>query len=210
MYRPFCGKIARSLGLRVFMVDYRLAPEFPFPVPLDDCIAAFEALADLNGEGAPLLVAGDSAGGNLTMAVLQHDLAHGKKATGGVLISPSLDARVISPSITSNDASDSMLSAHIIEHAARVYLNGHKPEDPRASPLLGEMKGLPPILSFASNSECLRDDTLLLAKAIEKAGGQIKVHTRDGMPHIWPVMVALLPEAREDLKVTIDFIASTF
>eukprot|EP01030_Chromulinospumella_sphaerica_P015458 gene15458-15267_t len=118
MYRPFCGALANALGSRVFMVDYRLAPENPFPAPLDDCIAAFEALVADTPTGEPIFVAGDSAGGNLSLAVLQHALKKKLPAHGGLLISPATDMRRLSPSIEGNDKTDSMLSSHMIEHAA--------------------------------------------------------------------------------------------
>lgn len=161
MYRPFCGALANALGVRVFMVDYRLAPENAFPVPLEDCISSFEALVADTPTGEPIFVAGDSAGGNLSLAVLQHAVKNKLPAHGGLLISPATDMRRLSPSIKGNDATDSMLSAHIIEHAANLYLCGHDPADKRASPLLGELKGLPPLMVTASESECLLDDSVL-------------------------------------------------
>ena len=95
MYRPFCGALANALGFRVFMVDYRLAPENPFPAPLDDCIAAFEALVADTPTGEPIFVAGDSAGGNLSLAVLQHALKKKLPAHGGLLMSPPLRSRPV-------------------------------------------------------------------------------------------------------------------
>jgi epsilon-lactone hydrolase len=205
MYRPFCGALANALGFRVFMVDYRLAPENPFPAPLDDCIAAFEALVADIPAGEPVFVAGDSAGGNLSLAVLQHALKKKLPAHGGLLISPATDMRRLSPSIEGNDKTDSMLSAHMIEHAANLYMCGHDPADERASPLLGKLKGLPPLMVTASEDECLLDDSLLLRDAVEKVGGQITMLTRPGMPHIWPTMNIALPEAKEDLVKIIRF-----
>jgi acetyl esterase/lipase len=205
MYRPFCGALANALGFRVFMVDYRLAPENAFPVPLEDCISSFEALVADTPVGEPIFVAGDSAGGNLSLAVLQYAVKNKLPAHGGLLISPATDMRRLSPSIEGNDATDSMLSAHIIEHAANLYLCGHDPADERASPLLGKLKGLPPLMVTASESECLLDDSVLLRDAVEKVGGTITLLTRPGMPHIWPTMNLAVPEAKEDLLKIIQF-----
>lgn len=205
MYRPFCGALANALGFRVFIVDYRLAPENAFPVPLEDCISSFEALVADTPAGEPIFVAGDSAGGNLSLAVLQHAVKNKLPANGGLLISPATDMRRLSPSIEGNDATDSMLSAHIIEHAANLYLCGHDPADERASPLLGKLKGLPPLMVTASESECLLDDSVLLRDAVEKVGGTITLLTRPGMPHIWPTMNLAVPEAKEDLLKIIQF-----
>lgn len=205
MYRPFCGALAKALGFSVFMADYRLAPENPFPVPLEDCIAAFEALVKDTPAGEPIFVAGDSAGGNLSLAVLQHAVKRKLPAQGGLLISPATDMRRLSSSIEGNDATDSMLSAHIIEHAANLYLCGADPADERASPLLGKLKGLPPLMVTASESECLLDDSVRLRDAVKQVGGEIELLTRPGMPHIWPTMNLALPEAKEDLAKIIRF-----
>lgn len=207
MYRPFCGALANALGFRVFMVDYRLAPENPFPVPLEDCVATFEAMVADTPAGEPIFVAGDSAGGNLSLAVLQHAVKNKLPAHGGLLISPATDMRRLAPSIQGNDKTDSMLSAHILEHAANLYLCGHDPADERASPLLGNLKGLPPLMLTASESECLLDDSVLLRDAIEKIGGSVNLLTRPGMPHIWPTMNLAVPEAKEDLLKIIRFFA---
>lgn len=206
MYRHFCGALANALGLRVFMVDYRLAPEHPFPAPYDDCVAAFDALVKDTPNGEPIVVGGDSAGGNLSLAVLQHAVKSKQAVAAGLLISPGLDMRCLSPSIQRNNESDSMLSVHIIHHAAHAYLNGHDATDPKASSLLGNMKGLPPILVSASESECLFDDAELLKQAVQAKGGTVQVLSRPGMPHIWPVMTLMLPEAKEDLKTIIEFL----
>lgn len=205
MYRPFCGALANALGLRVFMVDYRLAPENPFPAPLDDCIVAFEALVADTPEGESFFVAGDSAGGNLSLAVVQHAVKRKLPVHGGLLISPATDMRRMSPSIEGNDKSDSMLSAHLIEHAAKLYMCGEDPADPRASPLLGQLQGLPPLMVTASESECLLDDSVRLRDAVQEVGGPIHLLTRPGMPHIWPTMNLALPEAKEDLRKIIQF-----
>lgn len=207
MYRPFCGALANALGFRVFMVDYRLAPEFPFPTPLNDCTAAYEALLDDTPDGEPLFVAGDSAGGNLSLAVLQHAVKKKWRANGGLLISPATDMRRLSPSIEGNNTRDSMLSAHIIELAAKLYMGDHDPADERASPLIGKLKGLPPLMVTASEDECLLDDSVQLRDLVQKAGGSIELLTRPGMPHIWPTMNLAMPEAKEDLVKIIRFFA---
>lgn len=206
MYRLFCATLARALGFRVFLVDYRLAPENPFPIPLNDCIAAFEALVSATPAGEPVFVAGDSAGGNLSLAVLQHAVKKQLPVRGGLLISPSSDMRCLSPSIQRNDDSDSMLSAHLLSHAAQIYLAGHDPADERASPLLGAMEGLPPLVITASESECLLDDALRVRDAIKEVGGTVYMITRPGMPHIWPTMNIGLPEAKEDVEKIIHFL----
>ncbi|HEX4917394.1 MAG TPA: alpha/beta hydrolase [Limnobacter sp.] len=205
MYRPFCGAIAKALKLRVFSVDYRMAPEHPFPAPYDDCMAAFDALVKDTPTGQPILVAGDSAGGNLSMCVVQHAAKKKLPLHGALLISPATDMRRLSPTIEGNAKTDSMLSPLILKLAAETYLNGHDPADPKASPLLGAVKNLPPILITASDDECLLGDGAQLHEKIQAAGGASELLTRPGMPHIWPVMTTMLPEAKEDLVKILNF-----
>lgn len=200
MYRPFCAALARRLSLRVFVPDYRLAPEHAFPAAPDDAAAVYSALATQLRPDEAFMVAGDSAGGNLALGVLQHGLARGLRLPAcGLLISPGLDLNGGGPSLVGNARRDHMLSRHIIDHAIAAYLQGADGSDPRATPLLGVMAGLPPLMITVSESECLRDDAYRLQAAVSQAGGSAQLLSRDDAPHVWPVFSDLLPEAREDL-----------
>lgn len=201
MYRSFCAQLARRLTLRVFVPDYRLAPEHPFPAAPDDAAAVYTALAGQLGAGEAFVVAGDSAGGNLALGVMQHALARGLRLPDcGLLISPGLDLTGGSLSLAVNERRDHMLSGRIIDLAIAAYLRGGDASDPRVSPLLGHMAGLPPLLVTVSDSECLRDDAYRLRDALLQAGGQVELLARADAPHVWPVFVDLLPEAREDVQ----------
>lgn len=201
MYRSFCAQLARCLRLRVFVPDYRLAPEHPFPAAPDDAVAVYAALAGQLGVGEAFVVAGDSAGGNLALGVMQHALTHGQRLPDcGLLISPGLDLTGGSLSLTANERRDHMLSSHIIDLAIMAYLRDGDASDPRVSPLLGRLAGLPPLLVTVSDSECLRDDAYRLRDAVVAVGGQVELLTRVDTPHVWPVFVDLLPEAAEDFR----------
>lgn len=201
MYRSFCAALARRLSLRVFVPDYRLAPEHAFPAALDDAAAVYEALLTQLDAGEALVVAGDSAGGNLALGVIQHAVTRGLRLPScGLLISPGLDMMAGGPSLIRNERRDHMLSRHIIDHAIAAYLQGGDASDPRATPLRGIMAGLPPLLVTASESECLHDDATRLCEAITRVGGSAQLLTRPDMPHVWPVFSDLLPEAAEDFQ----------
>jgi monoterpene epsilon-lactone hydrolase len=207
MYASFCGQLAKRLNARVFWIDYRLAPEAPYPAALDDACRAYSALADDYPQD-PLAVIGDSAGGNLTLTTLLwlRDARDADEPDSGphmpacaVAISPGADAVGDSPSRQANAASDAMLTPGMMEMATSLYLNGHNPKDPYVSPVYGNYSGLPPLMLTASESEALRDDAYRVAHRARQAGVSVTLLTRWDMPHIWPVLYSVLPEARPDV-----------
>jgi monoterpene epsilon-lactone hydrolase len=209
MYASFCGQLASRLNARVFWIDYRLAPEAPYPAALDDACHAYNALAT-DYPDDPLAVVGDSAGGNLTLATLLRLRLRDARDAGApdsgprmpacaVAISPGADAVGDSPSRQANAASDAMLTPGMIETATALYLDGHNPRDPYVSPVYGDFSGLPPLMVTASESEALRDDAYRVAHRARQAGVSVTLRTRWNMPHIWPVLYSVLPEARPDV-----------
>lgn len=209
MYRRFCAALAQRLSLRVFVPDYRLAPEHPFPAAPDDASAVYEALAAQLSRDEVLVVAGDSAGGNLALGVLQDAAQRGlRQASCAVLVSPGLDMTASGPSLQQNARRDHMLSRHIIDHAIKTYMADGDVRDPRASPLFGQLAGLPPLLVTVSDSECLRDDALRLVASVRDVGGVANLLSRPDAPHVWPVFINLLPEADEDLRHVTSWVAA--
>lgn len=208
MYRPFCGLLAKDLGMSVFMPEYRLAPEHRFPAALDDVTAVYKELAEQavsQDEGFAVL--GDSAGGNLALAAMQQVRNAGmRRADCAVLISPGLDARGMAQSLSANANRDCMLSPDIIRNAISLYLGQHSPEDPRASPILGSFYRLPPLLVSVSEDECLRDHAYMASTKAQQAGVPLTLLSRRGMPHIWPVFNAILPEAQSDYPTIMNFL----
>lgn len=206
-YHPFCGRLAQLLNADVFLVDYRLAPEHPFPAPVEDCFTAFRALLDSGVAPEKLVVAGDSAGGSLTLATLlrarQEGLPQPRCAVG---ISAATDATCEAASIVANRRSDSMLSPAMIRQASAIYLDGTDPHEILVSPSLADFHGLPPLMFTVSETECLRDDTYAAVAQARKAGIPVEVVARKGLPHVWPIFWPLLPEARQDAKRIAAFI----
>jgi monoterpene epsilon-lactone hydrolase len=207
MYAGLCGQLAKRLNARVFWIDYRLAPEMPYPAALDDACHAYSALAAYYPND-PLAVIGDSAGGNLTLATLLRlrDMLNADGPGSGprmpacaVAISPGADMVGDSPSRQANAATDAMLTPGMIEMATALYLAGHDPRDPYVSPVYGDYSGLPPLMLTVSESEALRDDAYRVAHRARQAGVSVSLHTRWNMPHVWPVFHSMLPEARQDV-----------
>lgn len=195
-YNNFCGRLAKALNAQVFLPDYRLAPEFPYPAATDDVFSVYESLCD---DSRPLVVAGDSAGGNLTLVTLLKARDQQLPLPDCALaISPGADATGRFPSLQANSDSDVMLSKVMIDTAVSVYLNGADPAQPYISPCLGDYSGFPPLILTVSEEECLRDDAYSVAQKARDAGVNVTLISRSGMPHVWPVFTSLLPEARQD------------
>ena len=205
-----CRQLALESGAAVVAVDYRLAPEHPFPAGLDDAWAVFQALyKDRNnfGRGSKLAVTGDSAGGNLTLSLLNWIRDNQRAAPNAALaLSPITDGRFTSPSIRSNLETDVMLKplakrvswlpGFLLGLGARV-MGGRGASNPVISPLLADLSGLPPILVQCSDCEILRDDGRRYVNKAVEAGTNAILQRWDNVPHVWPIFHPELPEAAE-------------
>lgn len=207
-HRPITGGFARH-GFKVFAPDYRLAPENPFPAAVEDALAAYRALL-AEHEPETLVVAGDSAGGGLALATILAVREAGLALpAGAVLFSPWTDLAGTGASIQANAKRESMLVGTRIPEVAALYLAGADPETPLASPLYGDLSGLPPILVQASDREILLDDSTRLAEKIRAAGGRVELSVWPNLPHAWQMSQTFLPEARQALAQAVDFAKST-
>ncbi len=183
-YRNFAGQIAIHAGVAAFVVDYRLAPEHAFPAAVDDSIAAFQGLSQ---DFVGIAVVGDSAGGGLALALAESKLA--KRPAAAVLLSPMTDLALTGETVTSKASADFILNKVALAAAAGQYLGPNDVRDPRASPLYGDLTGLPPISIHVGEEEILLDDSRRFA---ERAGGDITLHVWEGMPHVFPQNVGVL------------------
>jgi epsilon-lactone hydrolase len=180
----FCSHLAVQLSCRVLVVDYRLAPENPFPAAFDDALAAYSAV--LATYQAPVMVGGDSAGGGLAAALLLESAQRGLPGpSAGILLCPWADMRVNAHSYVDCADSDLLWSATLARQAAEMYLAGKDPLDPSVSPVMGDWSGQPAILVQASAAEVLRDDARLLAAVASQAGVDVEHHEFDAVPHVW-------------------------
>jgi acetyl esterase/lipase len=196
-HRQVVIAMAKAFEAPAYGLDYRLAPEHPFPAAVEDAAKAYHWLLARYPQ-AEIVLAGDSAGAGLAIATAVGVRNRGSKAPKAIVaFSPYCDLAVTGASVEANAKSCAMFTPRGIREAAAMYLSGADPRDPRASPLYADLAGLPPMLLFASRHETLRDDTLRLAERASAAGVKVELIVRDRLPHVWPIFVTLLPEARE-------------
>jgi len=197
-YRELVGRMARAAGVRGLVIDYRLTPEHPFPAGLEDCIAAYEWLLHQGIPAKNIALAGDSAGGNLLVATL---LALRDKGVAlpacGVCISGWYDLTNGSESLRPEVSRDVFVPMKLIETAPLAYLNGADASNPLASPLLGDLSGLPPLLIHVGEPELLIDDARRLAEKVRASGGVAELEIWPDMPHIWHFFGQMLDEGLE-------------
>lgn len=202
IHDPLLAAIARSAGARGLMIDYRLAPEHPFPAATDDCFAAWNWMLSAGFDPARVVFAGDSAGGNLALVTAMRARDEGLPLPAAmVLMSPVLDLTFSGPSFVRNDGTDPMFRAETASRIQDWYAPGKDPADPRISPLFGRADGLPPTQMHVGSSEILLDDTLRYAA---KAPGSLAA-VWHGMPHVFPAIRGLLDGDRAIAEMA-DFI----
>jgi monoterpene epsilon-lactone hydrolase len=198
-YRRHAVELARRSGLRVLLPDYRLAPEHPHPAALDDCLAAYRWLLDQGHDSRRIAVAGDSAGGNLTLALLMRLKREGLALPAcAAMLSPLTDFCGLSSSIEFNAASDVMFSFAATRLLRDPYVGATPLADPGISPLYGDWAGLPPLLFHASASELLLCDTVRAAERARAAGVSVRERVWPGLPHVFQLF-RMLAEARDAL-----------
>jgi acetyl esterase/lipase len=185
-YRALIGKLCRAGNAAALSVDYRLAPEFPFPAGLRDAVDAYRFLI---GKGIPpqsIILAGDGAGGGLAVSTLMAIRNGGMPMPAGlVALSPWADLTLSGWSMMQNADKDSVLSWDLLFVSARHYLKGSNPADPYASPVYGNMRDFPPIMVHAGSREILRDDASRLGELAAAANVAVSVEVYDGMEHLF-------------------------
>ena len=205
LYSAFAATLSAAIGMRVLLVDYRLAPEHPFPAAIDDCLAVYRALAE-GPTGRPRVVAGDSAGGNLTLVTLMRVRdARLPPPDCAVLLSPATDIALGSPSMRYNAKADPMFSAGAIDLLPDMYCPGLERALPLISPLHGDWTGLPPLYFLAGSTEMLLDDSVRAHDRAQQAGTRSRIDVWPDLPHVFPLF-AMLPEARQALADIVAFI----
>lgn len=208
-HRSLTSRLAGWSNTRLFALNYRLAPEHPFPAALDDALTAYRALIAEGIEPDRIVLAGDSAGGGLALALLiaLRD-AHEKLPAAGVLFSPWTDLAATGQSIVVNDRSDALFFGSWIAPEARHYLGGTPATNPLASPVYADLTGLPSLFIQVSDSEVLLDDSRRVFENAKKVGVQATLQIWHGVPHGWQIFAPILPEARAALRQASEFIAA--
>ncbi|MGI9331779.1 MAG: alpha/beta hydrolase [Gammaproteobacteria bacterium] len=209
-YRDLCVRLSAALGLPALVLDYRLAPECPVPAALHDAQAAWHWLLASGVRPSGSVFAGDSAGGGLALALallLRHEQM--PLPACALLMSPWTDLSASGDSIRANADSDAYLSPQQLEPVARAYLAGADPRDPLASPLFGELGGMPPLCIHYSEYELLADDSRRLAARAGEAGVDVSLTGWPGLPHAFQIFAPMLPEARASLRAMAAFARAT-
>jgi sialidase-1 len=212
-YLPLAAEISAAAKCAVLLIDYRLAPEHPFPAGLDDCVAAHQWMMSHGPDGSngseaasdakATFVAGDSAGGNLTLATLLALKARKLPyPVGAIAISPATDFTLASDSLRSVD--DPIISSRTMPEFRSRYLGKADARDPLASPVFGDYQGLPPILIQSGDEEMLRDDSIRVAIKARGDGVPVELEVWPGMMHVFQIRG--LPESRDAVRRIGDFV----
>jgi epsilon-lactone hydrolase len=205
-HRPVCAQIARRAKAQVYSVEYRLAPEHPFPAGIEDAVRAYAQVLASGVASDKLVIAGDSAGGGLALACLLEARTRGlPMPAGAVLFSPWTDLTLSGESMRTMAARDAMFRPEQFPATVDAYLGAQSPENPLASPLFADLAGLPPLMIWASEHEILNSDATRLHAAALAHGVQSELHLAAGLPHVWPIMVSL-PESKAALAQVAEFI----
>jgi acetyl esterase/lipase len=195
-YRNRAMRLSYRCNAEVFVPDYRLAPEHPFPAAFDDALAAWKFVKSLRPE-TPIFVAGDSAGGGLGLSLLVRlrDLGMAMPK-GAFLLSPWTDLTVSGESVDGNRSKDLWFTRRHLEIWAGYYAAGADRRSAYVSPVFAELSGLPPLLLLVGQDELLLDDALRVRDAATSVGTDIRVHIGKGMQHDWPLTLPWLDESR--------------
>ena len=205
-HRRLCEDIARAGGCAVLNLNYRLAPEHPFPAAVEDAVTGLKFIRAYGPDspGAPKasFVAGDSAGGGLTLATLLAARDQGiEQPNAAIAISAWTDLAITGESVTSLAEDDPQKSSTaMLEHLAVQYLGGADPDTPLASPLYADYAGLPPLLLQVGGAEMLLCDTTRAAERARLAGVDVVEEVWDEMFHVWHLYAPMLPEGRKAIE----------
>lgn len=212
-YRHFAMAIAQATRCAVLLLDYRLAPEHPFPAALEDALVAFgwmcEHGPDGSGAAQRAFLLGDSAGGGLALATLL-ELRDRKaaRAHAAVTLSAWTDLTNSGDSITRNEDLSLGAVKAVPDCFAGLYLQGQDPQHPLASPLFATLEGLPPLFMQVSAAELFLDDSVRVAQKVRAAGGEVQLDIWPDLVHVWQGFAPQLPEATAALKRVSDFIGA--
>ncbi|MDF3215985.1 MULTISPECIES: alpha/beta hydrolase [Mesorhizobium] len=204
----FAGQIAARVGADIFVPDYRLAPEHPFPAAIDDAVAAYRGLV---AEGAErIVVVGDSAGGGLTLALLSILAADKTKGlvqpVGAAAMSPWTDLALTGDSIETRAEADPIFTRGVLQSFADMYLQGQDATNPKASPLYAQLRGLPPIRIDVGDDELLLADSIRYADRARAAGVEVTLSVWEGMPHVFQSSLGQFLAAEQSVNAIGDFI----
>ncbi|MGE0684667.1 MAG: alpha/beta hydrolase [Candidatus Binatia bacterium] len=200
-HREMVARLSKASGARALAIDYRLAPEHPFPAAVDDAVVAYRWLLSQGIQHSHIVVAGDSAGGGLTLATLValRD-ANVPLPAAGVCISPWADMEGTGASMTTRAKADPVVQKQGLLGMAQLYLGGKDPKSPLAAPLHADFRGLPPLFIHVGDAETLLDDSTRVAEKAKMAGVKVDLEIWPEMPHVWHLFAPFLPEGQQAIE----------
>jgi len=205
-HRGMLGSLSKKCGMRVLALDYRLAPENPYPAALEDAITAYRWLVDQRIAPSRIAIGGDSAGGGLTLATLLKLEDSGSDLPAAAFcLSPWVDLACTGETIETKAEQDPILTKDLLRRSASLYAGQMSKRTPYISPLYGDLTGLPPTLIIVGTAELLLDDSERLAEALKRAGVRCSLRQWDQMFHVFPIST-FLPESKEALEQVADFL----
>lgn len=197
-HRGLAARIAEATGTRSLLIDYRLAPETPFPGAVEDATTAYLFLRNLGFRPDQIAIGGDSAGGGLTFATLV-----GLKQQGHALpaaafaLSPWVDLEGLGGSMTTRAEADPMIAKEGLVAIGKLYLDDADPKTPLAAPLYADLTDLPPMLVQVGTAEVLLDDSIRIADRLRAAGGRVELRQFEDLVHVFQALAPMVPEALE-------------
>ena len=206
-HQDLISRLSRASGAAALGVDYRLAPEHPFPAAVDDSIAAYNWALGHGFEASNIVLAGDSAGGGLVLSVLLAARDTGAPLpAAGVCFSPWVDLECTGESMAANDHLDDFIKYSGLSARAQSYLGGADAKHPWASALYADLTGLPPLLVHVGSAETLLDDSTRLVEVAQKAGEDVTLKIWEDMVHVWQAFASILPEGQQSIEESGAFI----
>lgn len=210
-YRGMAGHYALKLRARVYIPDYRQAPEYPFPTPIMDTFRAYCALFAMGHDASRIAISGDSAGGALVMTIMRKARDAGVPLpVAGVAISPWADLAHAGPSARSRDGLDPLCSVVFLDRLAGIFLAGELPTHPDASPVHADLRGLPPVLIQMGENEVMLSGGIALAERLANQRVRTTLEVWPEMFHVWHSFAGHMAEADEALDNAVSFLEREF
>jgi epsilon-lactone hydrolase len=206
-HRALVAEIAAAAGARALILDYRLAPEHPFPASVEDASSAYQWLLKIGITAESIAIAGDSSGGGLVLAVLLKLREEGLALPGcAVCLSPWIDLTCSGESWQTNAKADLIVEGANLCGCAPLYLHGTDPRNPLASPIFADLHGLPPIYIQVGSDEVLLSDATQFSQLAEAAGVEMRLEVWQDMQHLWQLATRYLPESRQAVQKIGDYL----
>jgi epsilon-lactone hydrolase len=210
-HRLLAAALAQVTGVRLLVLDYRLAPEHPFPAAVEDATAAYRWLVTTGIKPEHIVLAGDSCGGGLALATLISLRDSGEDLPAkAVLLSAWTDLSLSGASLLTQAEKDFMITRDYLIEEAQAYLGERDPRTPLASPLYADLHGFPPLLIQVGSDEILLDDATRVAERARQAGVAVTLHIAEGMWHVWHAAAGVrpFPEGKAAFDQIADFVRS--